>query len=259
MAKAEEAKKTALENVGGEEDLDNNSTSLSRFLDLLGHQDFSSSLYDLPLPLSSATPNSCSSTSTDAAKSEETGEHDQKPTPKFTQPKLGGKTAGQKRPREPRFAFVTKSEVDHLEDGYRWRKYGQKAVKDSPYPRSYYRCTSSMCGVKKKVERSSADPTVVVTTYEGQHTHACPVGPRGGFSTGSGWQNQSFYAPSFSLAASPELSFFHGGVEASPTVAPPPPLLGSIGGAGSDFFGDLSVRDYGLLQDLVPHEYKRRE
>lgn len=31
---------------------------------------------------------------------------------------------------------MTKSEVDHLEDGYRWRKYGQKAVKNSPFPRS---------------------------------------------------------------------------------------------------------------------------
>lgn len=41
----------------------------------------------------------------------------------------------QKREREPRFAFMTKSEVDHLEDGYRWRKYGQKAVKNSPFPR----------------------------------------------------------------------------------------------------------------------------
>ncbi|XP_008447133.1 WRKY transcription factor 71-like isoform X2 [Cucumis melo] len=40
----------------------------------------------------------------------------------------------EKRPREPRFAFLTKSEIDHLEDGYRWRKYGQKAVKNSPYP-----------------------------------------------------------------------------------------------------------------------------
>jgi hypothetical protein len=42
---------------------------------------------------------------------------------------------GQKRARQPRFAFMTKSEIDHLEDGYRWRKYGQKAVKNSPFPR----------------------------------------------------------------------------------------------------------------------------
>ncbi|XP_010046618.2 probable WRKY transcription factor 57 [Eucalyptus grandis] len=78
---------------------------------------------------------------------------------------------GQKRIKQPRFAFMTKSEVDHLEDGYRWRKYGQKAVKNSPYPRSYYRCTNSKCTVKKRVERSSEDPAIVVTTYEGQHCH----------------------------------------------------------------------------------------
>jgi hypothetical protein len=47
------------------------------------------------------------------------------------------KKKGEKKLREPRFAFMTKSEVDHLEDGYRWRKYGQKAVKNSPYPRYY--------------------------------------------------------------------------------------------------------------------------
>lgn len=45
---------------------------------------------------------------------------------------------GQKRQREPRFAFKTQSEVDQLEDGYRWRKYGQKAVKNSPFPRSLF-------------------------------------------------------------------------------------------------------------------------
>ncbi|XP_062162194.1 probable WRKY transcription factor 57 isoform X1 [Alnus glutinosa] len=87
---------------------------------------------------------------------------------------------GQKRIRQPRFAFMTKSEVDHLEDGYRWRKYGQKAVKNSPFPRSYYRCTNSRCTVKKRVERSSEDPTIVITTYEGQHCHHTVGFPRGG-------------------------------------------------------------------------------
>ncbi|XAR58365.1 hypothetical protein NMG60_11013741 [Bertholletia excelsa] len=83
-----------------------------------------------------------------------------------------------KKEREPRFAFMTKSEVDHLDDGYRWRKYGQKAVKNSPFPRSYYRCTSAACNVKKRVERSFSDPSIVVTTYEGKHTHPSPVMPR---------------------------------------------------------------------------------
>ncbi|KAI6673225.1 hypothetical protein NL676_001131 [Syzygium grande] len=85
----------------------------------------------------------------------------------------------EKRPREPRFAFLTKSEIDHLEDGYRWRKYGQKAVKNSPYPRSYYRCTTQKCTVKKRVERSFQDPSIVITTYEGQHNHECPANLRG--------------------------------------------------------------------------------
>ncbi|XP_024032508.1 probable WRKY transcription factor 23, partial [Morus notabilis] len=44
--------------------------------------------------------------------------------------------------------------------------------------RSYYRCTSASCNVKKRVERSYSDPNVVVTTYEGQHTHPSPLTSR---------------------------------------------------------------------------------
>ncbi|XP_048605373.1 uncharacterized protein LOC106386312 [Brassica napus] len=36
--------------------------------------------------------------------------------------------------REPRFCFQTKSDVDVLDDGYKWRKYGQKVVKNSLHP-----------------------------------------------------------------------------------------------------------------------------
>ncbi|GAA0155986.1 DNA-binding transcription factor [Lithospermum erythrorhizon] len=93
------------------------------------------------------------------------------------------KKKAEKKQRQPRFAFMTKSEVDHLEDGYRWRKYGQKAVKNSPYPRSYYRCTTQKCLVKKRVERSFQDPTIVITTYEGQHNHHVPTNLRGNVST----------------------------------------------------------------------------
>ncbi|PWA39031.1 WRKY domain-containing protein [Artemisia annua] len=93
-----------------------------------------------------------------------------------TQNSLKPKKKNPKKQREPRFAFMTKSDIDHLDDGYRWRKYGQKAVKNSPFPRSYHRCTSVACGVKKRVERSSEDPSIVITTYEGnlKHTlHRC--------------------------------------------------------------------------------------
>ncbi|PIN11584.1 hypothetical protein CDL12_15815 [Handroanthus impetiginosus] len=93
--------------------------------------------------------------------------------------RVKGKNKGEKKQREARFAFMTKSEVDNLEDGYRWRKYGQKAVKNSPFPRSYYRCTSQKCNVKKRIERSYEDPSMVITTYEGQHNHHCPGTLRG--------------------------------------------------------------------------------
>ncbi|KAM1028013.1 hypothetical protein FF1_040685 [Malus domestica] len=73
----------------------------------------------------------------------------------------------------PRFAFQTRSTDDILDDGYRWRKYGQKAVKNSTYPRSYYRCTHHTCNVKKQVQRLSKDTSIVVTTYEGTHNHPC--------------------------------------------------------------------------------------
>ncbi|KAG8368874.1 hypothetical protein BUALT_Bualt15G0092000 [Buddleja alternifolia] len=98
----------------------------------------------------------------------------------------------EKKQKEPRFTFMTKSEVDHLEDGYRWRKYGQKAVKNSPNPRSYYRCTTGKCPVKKRLERSFIDPSIVITTYEGQHNHHEPAARRGDMA--------SMFAPPSTLA-----------------------------------------------------------
>lgn len=40
-----------------------------------------------------------------------------------------------KKGKKQRFAFQTRSQVDILDDGYRWRKYGQKAVKNNKFPR----------------------------------------------------------------------------------------------------------------------------
>lgn len=45
------------------------------------------------------------------------------------------KRKGEKKERRPRYAFQTRSQVDILDDGYRWRKYGQKAVKNNKFPR----------------------------------------------------------------------------------------------------------------------------
>ncbi|KAL4557313.1 hypothetical protein LXL04_035487 [Taraxacum kok-saghyz] len=77
--------------------------------------------------------------------------------------------------REPRVVVQIESEVDILDDGYRWRKYGQKVVKGNPNPRSYYKCTSTGCPVRKHVERASDDLKSVLTTYEGKHNHEVPA------------------------------------------------------------------------------------
>ncbi|KAL5100160.1 hypothetical protein RYX36_004487 [Vicia faba] len=71
----------------------------------------------------------------------------------------------------------TTSEIDILDDGFRWRKYGQKFLKKRGYPRSYYRCSTRGCSVWKRVERDVSDPTNVITTYGGKHNHDVPVGP----------------------------------------------------------------------------------
>ncbi|KAK4355190.1 hypothetical protein RND71_024161 [Anisodus tanguticus] len=77
--------------------------------------------------------------------------------------------------REPRVVVQTVSEVDILDDGYKWRKYGQKVVRGNPNPRSYYKCTNAGCPVRKHVERASHDPKAVITTYEGKHNHDVPT------------------------------------------------------------------------------------
>lgn len=59
------------------------------------------------------------------------------------------------------------------DDGYNWRKYGQKLVKAKEHPRSYYKCTYLNCPVKKKVERAP-DGHVTEITYKGDHNHEFP-------------------------------------------------------------------------------------
>ncbi|KAM7260056.1 hypothetical protein ACFE04_015797 [Oxalis oulophora] len=59
------------------------------------------------------------------------------------------------------------------DDGYSWRKYGQKDILAAKYPRSYYRCTyrnTQDCWATKQMQRSDDDPTVFDITYRGKHT-----------------------------------------------------------------------------------------
>ena len=49
--------------------------------------------------------------------------------------------------------------------------------------RSYYKCTTTGCPVRKHVERASHDMRAVITTYEGKHNHDVPAARGSGYST----------------------------------------------------------------------------
>nr|AKA27887.1 WRKY protein [Salvia miltiorrhiza] len=275
-------------------------TNSFRFVDMLSVQDFTnpSSIFDdllhtitAPFPPppeysevvnTPATPNSSSvsSSSTEAAAAnddhkridEEEEEQDQEKTRKL---QLKPKKKNQKRQREPRFAFMTKSEIDNLDDGYRWRKYGQKAVKNSPFPRSYYRCTSTACGVKKRVERSCEDPTIVVTTYEGTHAHPCPLTPRGSFAVmpergamldggmlhryhhqltpPQPMQHQPYFHNLLTSPLSLITTTANTNANTNTNTNPNPALFANLF-QERPFYPSAAARDDGLLQDMLPSQ-----
>ncbi|XVE80735.1 hypothetical protein DITRI_Ditri15bG0004200 [Diplodiscus trichospermus] len=60
-----------------------------------------------------------------------------------------------------------------IDDGHAWRKYGQKAIHQANYPRSYYRCTHKQdqnCPALKQVQQIEDDPPKFRTTYYGHHS-----------------------------------------------------------------------------------------
>ncbi|KAD5508396.1 hypothetical protein E3N88_16099 [Mikania micrantha] len=197
-----------------------------------------------------------------------------------TNRQLKPKKKNPKKQRQPRFAFMTKSDIDHLDDGYRWRKYGQKAVKNSPFPRSYHRCTSVACGVKKRVERSSEDPTIVITTYEGTHTHPYPMTPRGieilpettgygGFiGSGCGGVSSLLFTQSHYQSLQPQLPpYFPNQTTPSSSLRFSNTINAS---ANQSIYSDslqerrvspssssTLVRDHGLLEDVIPIQFRK--
>ncbi|KAK4759831.1 hypothetical protein SAY87_022962 [Trapa incisa] len=74
--------------------------------------------------------------------------------------------------RTIRVPALSSTNADIPLDEFSWRKYGQKPIKGSPFPRGYYRCSSMRgCPAKKHVERTPGDPAMLIVTYEGEHCH----------------------------------------------------------------------------------------
>lgn len=126
--------------------------------------------------------------------------------------------------------------------------------------RSYYRCTTQKCSVKKRVERSFQDPSIVITTYEGQHNHHCPATLRG---NAAAMLSPSLFASAAAASVGPTLphEFFtqflpinnvnhnnnnrhyNNQGEASSML---------YSNLAQQYRQQLQVPDFGLLQDLVP-------
>nr|UXG57924.1 WRKY70a [Nelumbo nucifera] len=67
----------------------------------------------------------------------------------------------------------TKLSATPIDDGRAWRKYGQKVILNSKYPRNYYRCTHKNdqgCQATKQVQQTEDNPPMYRTTYIGDHT-----------------------------------------------------------------------------------------
>ncbi|XVF43176.1 hypothetical protein PTKIN_Ptkin02bG0019400 [Pterospermum kingtungense] len=187
-------------NLNGNPNNQGNSETASQFqsgnLNLIKEGTSGYSMYKKDQESTQATGEQLSGTSdSEEAGDNETGvdeKDEDEPDPKrrSTEIRVSEPASSHRTVTEPRIIVQTTSEVDLLDDGYRWRKYGQKVVKGNPYPRSYYKCTTPGCNVRKHVERASTDPKAVITTYEGKHNHDVPAAKTSSHNTANSSSSQ---------------------------------------------------------------------
>ncbi|XP_058083255.1 probable WRKY transcription factor 48 isoform X2 [Magnolia sinica] len=149
-------------------------------------------------------------------------------------------------------SISSSSNEDHV-------KMAEEEEPDKAKKQSYYRCTTAMCGVKKRVERSSDDPTIVVTTYEGKHSHPSPLVTRE--SPAGITSNSRGFATSFT----PPMQITQPHFQQQQQQLYMDSYLPSSNFTPSSFIQDRRfcapsaslLRDHGLLQDIIPSHVRR--
>ncbi|KAI3751189.1 hypothetical protein L2E82_22236 [Cichorium intybus] len=112
-----------------------------------------------PVPVSTYVSSACSDDRTC-----ESGESEKKPAPVVK----GRRGCYKRRKTEDSTVKI----ADTIEDGYAWRKYGQKEILNAKFPRCYFRCTHKNEGCKalKQVQKLEDGSEMFHITYYGHHT-----------------------------------------------------------------------------------------
>ncbi|XLR39003.1 hypothetical protein HN51_026165 [Arachis hypogaea] len=87
----------------------------------------------------------------------------------MTPPKKVGRGCYKRRSSPDTWTIVSLT----ADDNYTWRKYGQKQILSSIFPRSYFRCSRKYeegCRAIKQVQKTQENPIMYQTTYTGMHT-----------------------------------------------------------------------------------------
>ncbi|CAJ2652291.1 unnamed protein product [Trifolium pratense] len=88
---------------------------------------------------------------------------------KSSLPAKGGRGCYKRRKNEETWSIVSST----IDDNHSWRKYGQKEIMNSEFPRSYLRCKFKKdqgCLATKQVQKTQDNPDMYEITYIGIHT-----------------------------------------------------------------------------------------